>query len=304
MKVESLKATAPAVERKSNPPERSIWADLKALPRHREFWAVAGGMAALLFLFWPLVKALGGYWLDFDGYYAHGLLMPLASAFIIWSRWPKISSIPVKSSPWALLALIPSLYVTTIASRTEMPFLLSIMFVATLLSTVWFVAGARWLWALSGPILFLALGLPIFDRLIDTATFKLQLISTDTAEVMLKAAGLRVLRVDPTVLNLDNFDLNIAEACSGLKTTIAVSASVIFFMLITPMRWWAAAILAVVAIPLSIVVNGMRIALIGLVGNSQGEAAGLQFHDYSGYIALAVCFLVLAKLTKFLEARK
>jgi exosortase len=303
MKVDSMGA-APAVEAAPAQPSRNLWADLRGLPQHREFLAVLGGLAALLFLFWPLVKLLGGYWLDFDGYYAHGLLMPLASAFIIWSRWPKIGTIPVKGSMWALIALLPCLYVTTIATRTEMPFLLSAVFVATLLSTVWFVAGPRWLWALSGPILFLALGLPIFDRVIDSATFKLQLISTDTAEAMLKAAGLNVLRVDPTVLNLDNFDLNIAEACSGLKTTIAVSASVIFFMMITPMRWWAAAILAVIAIPLSIVVNGLRIALIGLVGNSQGAEAGMKFHDYSGYIALAVCFLVLAKLTKLLEAKK
>jgi exosortase len=300
MKVDSM-GVAPTV---SAAPSRNIWADLKTLPHHREFWAVVGGMAALLFLFWPLVKILSGYWLDFDGYYAHGLLMPLASIFIIWTRWPKIKEIPVKGSLWALTALVPCLYITTIATRTEMPFLLSIMFVATMLATVWFVAGARWMWALSGPILFLALGLPIFDRMIDSATFKLQLISTDTAEAMLKGVGLNVLRVDPTVLNLDNFDLNIAEACSGLKTTIAVSASVIFFMLITPMRWWAAVILAAVAIPLSIVVNGFRIAMIGLVGNSQGAEAGMRFHDYSGYIALAVCFLILAKLTKFLEARK
>ena len=303
MKVESMAQVPLAVEEKAVP-DRNLLTELREMTRTKEFALIAGTFGALLFAFWPLLKILGRYWLDFDGYYAHGLLMPFAAAYIIWARWPSIKDTPVRACWPAVLLFAPSLYVMAIASRTEMPFLMSVIFIFSLLSAVWFVAGFRWLMNLAPAILFLALGLPIFDRVIDTATFKLQLISTDTAELMLKLIGFNVLRVEPTVIHLDNFNLNIAEACSGLKTTIAVSASVLFFMLTTKLKWWAAALLALIAIPLSVLVNGLRISLIGVVGNTNGADAGMKFHDYSGYIALAVCFLALAKLTKLLEAKE
>lgn len=266
-----------------------------------ESLAVLAALAAILFAYWPLLALLPAQWLDFDSYYAHGLLVLPAAGYIAWLKWPKLKNLPVQGSWGALVLLIPTLYVGMLASRTVMPLLLSVLLIATLLFSIWFIAGFKWMTGLMPAVLFLILGLPILDRFIDTLTFKLQLISTDTAELMLKGIGLNVLRLDPTVLQLDNFDLNIAEACSGLKTTIAVTASVIFFMLTSPLKWWAHLLLAVIAVPLSVLVNSFRIALIGVVGNSNGTEAGIAFHDYSGYIALAVCFLALWQLSKFLE---
>lgn len=279
------------------------WGAAAALLKKPESLAVMVAAAAIAFAFWPLLALLPEQWLDFDSYYAHGLLVLPASAYIAWLRWPKLKEIPVSGSWTPLVFLLPVLYVGMLANRTVMPLVLSVLLILTLLLAVWHIAGFKWMTGLAPAILFLMLGLPILDRFIDTLTFKLQLVSTDTAELMLKGIGLSVLRLDPTVLQLDNFDLNIAEACSGLKTTIAVTASVIFFMLTTPLKWWAHLILASIAVPLSVVVNSFRIALIGVVGNTNGSEAGLAFHDYSGYIALILCFLVLWQLSKFLEDR-
>lgn len=279
------------------------WGAAAALLKRPESLAVIAAIAAIAFAFWPLLTLLPEQWLDFESYYAHGLLVLPASAYIAWLRWPKLKTIPVKGSWMPLLFLIPVLYVGMLANRTVMPLVLSVLLIVTLLLAVWHIAGFKWMTGLAPAILFLMLGLPILDRFIDTLTFKLQLVSTDTAELMLRGVGLSVLRLDPTVLQLDNFDLNIAEACSGLKTTIAVTASVIFFMLTTPLKWWAHLVLASIAVPLSVLVNSFRIALIGVVGNTNGSEAGLAFHDYSGYIALILCFLVLWQLSKFLEDR-
>ncbi|MCG9894102.1 MAG: exosortase/archaeosortase family protein [Fimbriimonadaceae bacterium] len=294
-------AAAPAAPGRAGP-KFDFEAVLTGLKRPESLATIGLAIAAIL-AFLPLFQFVWPLWLDSDSYYQHGLLIPFAAAYIIWSKWDKLQEIPVKGSWMGLVLLIPVLYLTVLANRTVMPLLLSVLFVAALLCLALFVAGWKWTWGLAPGIGFLILGLPILDRYIDQITFKLQVISTDTAEFMLKGVGLSVLRFNDTVLQLDNFDLNIAEACSGLKTTIAVSAAVVFFMLITRLRWWGYVLLSVVAIPLSIIVNGFRIALIGLVGNSQGAEAGIAFHDYSGYIALAVCFAALWGLTKFVEDR-
>lgn len=290
-------AVAPAAKKKID------WAKVAEFVKTKEFMAGAGAFVAILFAFWPLLSLLPANWMNFDSHYGHGLLIPPAAAYIIYARWSKMKDIPVKGSIWALALLLPTLYLAIVASRTVMPLVLSVAFITTLFAAVWYVAGFKWALALSPAIGFLILGLPVLDRVVDSWTFKLQLVSTDVAEGLLKLTGHNVLRSQATLLSMDNFDLNIAGACSGLKTTIAVSASVVFFMLVTPLRWWANAVLAVVAVPLSVFINGLRITMIGMVGNANGTEAGMQFHDYSGFIALVVCFFILAKLTKFLEVK-
>ncbi len=276
----------------------AVMAQVGALFRKPVFLATFIGVLAIVFCFGPLIPELRKRWLDMDSYYAHGLLIPLCAIYLIWERWEKIKALPVKPFLFALVPLALVLYVSLSAARAIMPMALSVLLITALLLSVLFVAGWRWMVATSPGILFLSLGMPIFDRVIDSTTMPLQIHSTTIAYYGLKVAGLDPYREDPTIILLDNFQLYVAAACSGLKTTIAVSAAVIFFMLIARLRWWANLILAVVAIPLSVLINGIRIFLIGVVGNTWGSDAGMKFHDYSGYIALALCFVILGWITK------
>jgi exosortase/archaeosortase family protein len=59
-------------------------------------------------------------------------------------------------------------------------------------------------------------------------------------------------------------------------------------------------IFAASILPLALFINGLRIALIGVVGNAWGPEAGAQFHDYSGYITLILCFFILFKGARLL----
>jgi exosortase/archaeosortase family protein len=88
--------------------------------------------------------------------------------------------------------------------------------------------------------------------------------------------------------------------CSGLKLLLALTAFTIFFVLIARLKWWAN-LLALGMIPvLAILINGLRIALIGVVGDTWGQDAGMTFHDYSGYITLIICFMILFKIFRWM----
>lgn len=273
--------------------------------RSKYFLMTVAVLGALVWCFWPWFRGeIWDRWMDMDSYYAHGALIPLCSAYLIYDRWDKIKNIPVKAFWPALIPLLILMYIGMPATRSIMTNLLSFVFVACIGLSVLFVAGWKWFKATLAPVLFTFLGLPVFEAKIDQMTLPLQMRSSDIAYFILST--LRVgnpYREEPTIIHLDNFQLYVAAACSGLKTTIAVSAAVIFFMLISKMRWWANLILAAIAIPLSLLINGIRISMIGAVGNAYGPAAGMQFHDYSGYIALILCFLILGFLTKKLEPK-
>jgi exosortase len=258
-------------------------------------------LGALCYAFWPLILQLKKLWLDMDSYYAHGLLVPFCAGYLVWDKWDKIKAIPVKPFFWAVVPLAGVLYIAHYASLSWMFLLLSLLIVASISLSVLFVAGWRWMAATLPATGFLMLGMPVFDRLIDRVTMPLQIKSTTIAFHLLNLLGFDPIRTQPTILYVDAYALQVAAACSGLKTTIAITAAVVFFMLISQLRWWANLVLAVIAIPLSLVVNGIRIAMIAIVGANNGADAAMKFHDYSGYIALALCFVVLGLITKRLE---
>jgi exosortase len=250
--------------------------------------------------FWPLIKKLPDLWFSTDGYYSHGLLVPLMVGYLIYDKWDRIKNIPVRGFWPALIPLGVLLYANYVAARSPRDLFLSMMLVGTLLLAIWFVAGFRWLLALSLPVLYLLLGLPIWEQVIDVYTQPLQTISTDMSEGMLKALGFVVHRMDATSLLLPNFSMYVGVPCSGLRTIIATVALTAFCIMIGRMQWWANLLLAAIAIPLCIIVNGFRIALIGVVGETMGHNAGMAFHDTSGHISIVVLILIIWNLTKAL----
>jgi exosortase len=258
--------------------------------------------------FWPLLRELPYMWLGVgawefrtgDGYYSHGLLVPLIAGYIIYRRWPLIKDIPVKQGWIALVPLLFFLRVLWAANTVDLQQVRSYALIIVLMSVVWLVAGFRWMVAVAPGVLYLLFALPIWTGFIDNYTNSLQQYSTSVAHIVLKGVGYNVFQEAPTTLLMDNFDLNVAVPCSGLKLLVAVTAFTVFFMLIARLRWWANGVMLVMILPLCLFINGLRIALIGVVGEEQGRSAGLQFHDYSGYITLLICFLILFKVARWL----
>jgi|SRR5579862_9881619 len=301
------------------------------------FWVYPALIAvgSLSVTFWPLFRYLPAIWFADDTYYAHGVVIPICSALIVWDRWDKLKVIPVKGSLWGLVGIAGVLYVLWFALRTEMHTFESLLLIFLLAASSLFVAGWRWLLGMPGvgadsgasglfphapswvrrsigvlhdfwnnslavPIGYLVFALPMWDHLIDSYTLRTQMASTNFSVWILKVVGLHPFREDATTIHLDNFTLDVGVACSGMKLVLAVSAISVFFMIVAKLRWWGNAVLIASILPLSLLVNSIRIVMIAWVGNTWGSAAGKQFHDYSGYISLVICFLALMKLTRVL----
>ena len=154
--------------------------------------------------------------------------------------------------------------------------------------------------AVSLPTMYLIFMLPLWSGAIDVYTNPLQLYSTKAAYHILNLIGQSPLMTPaaPTDIYLDNFVLNIAIPCSGLKLVLAVTAFTCFFLMIANLKWWGRLAMIVLVLPLCVFINGLRIALIGVVGNAYGNEAGMTFHDYSGYLTLLVCFFLLFKAAR------
>jgi exosortase len=257
-------------------------------------------LVALGVCFWPLFRILPSTWLSKDGYYSHGFLVPLISGYVVYRWWPKLRTIPVRGSMWAAPFLLATLFVTWAGGVADLRLVLSICLVAILFFGVWFVAGGRWALALALPCLYLLFAMPIWTFAIDFYTAPLQRLSTQVSFEMLRMAGFGPVMTDSTTIVLGNYQFEVAVACSGFKLLIAVTAFTAFFMMIGNLRWWGNLAMTAIILPLCLLINGLRVALIGVVGDSKGEAAALQFHDWSGYITLLICFFLLFKFARWL----
>jgi exosortase len=262
--------------------------------------------AGLIFLFWHLISRLGRLWMDDSGYYSHGFLVPFIAGYIIVKKWDQLKDIPVKTGYGGIPALAFFAYLAYVTTHTNINAILSIAFLFCILSCIWFVAGWRWMLALSLPVLYLGFALPLWTGAIDFYTNPAQLASTTVAFQILKAIGLSPIQMkgEPTNIYLDHYTFNVAVPCSGLKLILAVTAFTSFFMMVAKLKWWGYAAMTALILPLCVFVNGLRIALIGLVGNTFGstpeehDAAAHLFHDWSGYLTLLVCFFLLFKIAR------
>lgn len=258
-------------------------------------------LASLAILFFPLLQVVGVEWFGKDTYYAHGSIIPFCAIYVLYEWWPDLHRLRVKGSLFALIPLLGGLYLNFVAIITnQVPLMSSVALMIVIASIIWLLAGFRWVIATSPIMALLTFSLPVWRVYIDAYTIPLVNISTEISYFLLRLTGQDPYRASESVVMLNNFVLNVAEPCSGLKLILAVFSLAAFFMLVARLSFWGNLVLFLSALPLCLALNGLRIAMIGVVGNAFGSAAGSAFHDYSGYITLALCFYILMKLTRWL----
>jgi exosortase len=277
------------------------WNAIRNSPAFVPGVAIAIGLFAL---FWGLFKNLPSIWFGEDGYYSHGILVPLISGYVIYRWWPSLKNIPVKPSFIAVLPLLAILWMARFSVAFMVDSVSSGLLILALLSAIAFIGGWRWMLAVALPTVYLGFALPMWNMAISYYTNPLQTRSTDIAEKMLGLVGYQMHRDQNLILlfsGANRFDLDVGVPCSGFKLVLALYAFTIFFALIARLRWWANVVLVLlVPLPLALFINGLRIALIGVVGVEFGSEWGHKFHDYSGYISLIICFFMLFKIARWL----
>lgn len=269
----------------------------KETVRHPYFFPSAVGIVGLILMYLPFLVQVGKLWKD-DDYYSHGFLVPLLVAWQFKVRKPDFAKYPIKNGTLAAIFLLPLSLLQLVAYSGEFWVLHSISFVAASILTVWIIFGFRWALISSLPLGFLLFAFPVWSSFIDNYTNPLQILSTAVAERLLALFGFNPMKLSPTEIQLNNFALNVEVPCSGLKLLVAVACFTTHFVLIARNTMSFNVLMFILVLPLCLFINGLRIALIGVVGDMYGSEAGMKFHDYSGYITLLVCFYILFKFAR------
>ncbi len=258
--------------------------------------------ALLLALGWPVLRFWVFEWTKPESYYEHGPLVPLIAALMLWHRRDALRAVPKAPALPALALLLPALALLIFALKIQAEFLESCGLLLTVVGGVWLALGGRFVRAAAVPLAFLWLMAPLPGPLLNDATQRIQMASTVLANQILHLLTFGTT-LTGNLIQMEDFTLFVDVPCSGFKLLLSLltfGAAFAYLVDGGPVRRW---LLFVFSLPLSLLVNSVRVALIGVVGECVGPAAAHTFHDASGVITLVLGFTALFGLAKGLGCR-
>jgi exosortase/archaeosortase family protein len=129
------------------------------------------------------------------------------------------------------------------------------------------------------PLLFLYLMMPMPSVVFDEITNPIKVWSTEVAIAMLSPFYKILQTSQVTFMMPSGYELHVGVECSGFKVTIALLTFILFFFTIVDMPLWKKLILPAALLPIAVISNGLRIALIGVAGHEWGPYAAKVAHE-------------------------
>jgi exosortase len=228
-----------------------------------------------------------------DGNYSHGFLIIPIAVFFVWERRRKLLGTPVDPSSLGLVIVLVSMGLLSVGLLGFEFFLTRLSILGVLVGAVLFLLGWAHLRILFFPISFLLLMIPIPAIVFNQIAFPLQLLASQFGEMILMALRVPVLR-EGNVIFLANTTLEVAEACSGIRSLVSLLTLGIVYGYLVDSRIWMRTALALITIPIAILVNALRVTGTGLAASHYGpEVAEGFFHSFSGWLMFVVAFVAL-----------
>ncbi len=268
-------------------------------PREPFSWPAIGWFGALLFACYaPVLIALVKNW-NSDGDMGHGFFVPVVAAFIAWQKREELAAVAPRPNWWGLLVVAYAAFQLWIATLGAELFLARTAFVISIIGITLLLGGVAYVRILAFPLFLLFFMVPIPTVVYNRITFPLQMIATRAAEVALTWLQIPVLR-EGNVLDLPQQQLNVVEACSGIRSLLSLSfLSLVYGYFFEP-RTWMRALLFFLTIPIAIIANANRVTLTGVLAEYKPELAEGFFHEMSGWVIFMAALVILVFIHQLL----
>ena len=248
---------------------------------------------ALFWLYGGIVARLAAQW-GSDDNYAHGFLVVPFAVFVAWTRRDALRSAPVRPGLAGLALLSIGLLILVAGKLGAELFLTRLSLILVLAGAIGFVWGRVYLRVLALPLASLLFMIPLPAIVFNQITFPLQLVASTIGEGLIRGVGIPVLR-EGNVLQLPSRTLEVAEACSGVRSLGSLMMLALVLGYFTERRVGRRVLLALTAIPLSIAANAIRVAGTGIASEWISPAVAEGFlHTFSGLVMFSLAALGLA----------
>lgn len=258
-------------------------------------------LLGLLALYLPTYYSLAhGLWNSEEQ--AHGPIVLMVALWLLSQRRPQLIRLEARPAPiaGALSLLLGCLLYAIGRSQDILIFEVGsqIPVLAGLLLLEW---GWRAVRLCAFPLFFLLFMVPLPGAFVDAATASLKQYVSVIAETLLYAAGYPIAR-NGVVLTIGQYQLLVADACSGLHSMFSLSAmGLLYFYLIKHSSWLRNTILIAAILPMAFAANIVRVIALVLITYHFGNDAAQGFvHSFAGIMLFVVALLGLMLLDSLL----
>jgi len=258
----------------------------------RVSWRLVAWFGALLVLcYGPILYRMAVQWAT-DENMGHGFFVPVVAGYIAWRRRDALTFDPRRGNLWGLAIVIFAALLSLVATLGAELFTARMSFVVALVGVILYLGGMRWIKILSFPLALLLFMIPIPTIIYAQLTLHLQILASQLGEMLITLMGIPVLRAGNT-LQLPSQTLDIAEACSGIRSLLSLMFLSLVFAYFMDKKVWMRWALLAATIPIAIGANGIRVALTGLLSEIDTKLAGGMYHETEGYIVFIVALAAL-----------
>lgn len=222
--------------------------------------------------------------------WGHAYVMPLLAGYLVWLKRAEIAAERVRPfwpgmAPFLLGLMSYLFFIVGVPNHM----LQGCAMVLTVLGFALMVTGPGVFRHLFLPILFLLFSITISDQIMIKVTFQLQLIASKGAWLMLNIIGGIfgfLVDLEGNTLTVAGAKLNVAEACSGMRMVVAFYALAAAVGVMGCRHWWQRIALLLLAAPVAIFMNVVRVTVLGLLSLRDPNLAAGEAHMMIGTLLL------------------
>ena len=257
--------------------------------------------AGMLLVFREPLLAMEQQW-DVSPMYSYGYVVPLISAYLIWSRRDEFAARAIQPSRlWGGATILGSLAMLAIGRVNGIQVLEQVSFVSTIAGIVWFVFGRAYLILAAPAIAYLLFMVPLWDAFTEPLHWPFQVNSAKLGVSMMQAIGIPVYR-DTTIIALPNLVIEVARECSGVNYLVAVLALALPMAFLRLTQTWRRVVLIASSLIVAALANSLRVAIIGtLAYYDVGSPLHGPFHVLHGLFVAGIGFVVIFVGLRLLE---
>ena len=253
--------------------------------------------AAFVAAYLPVWKNLVTFWHASEDY-SHGFLIVPLSLYIIWQKRGTLAKTPIYPSWWGVCLVVFSLIVYVVAYFAEVTTLASVSMILALTGVIIYLFGVAFLKQIIFPLFLLLLMIPVPAQVYSAVTIPLQLMVSKASAGAAWLMGIPLYREGNLIHLPDRTLARVVQACSGLRSMIALLTLGAVFGYMTLHSNWLRAILFFSGIPFAILVNIVRVlAMIVAFHYFQYDLTSGNVHTVFGLIIFLLALALIA-LTK------
>ncbi|MBW2399306.1 MAG: exosortase, partial [Deltaproteobacteria bacterium] len=248
--------------------------------------------ALAIAVFAPILYYMILHW-KADANYSHGFLVAPLALYFAWERLPQLKRAPIDPTWWGVVPLLAGALFLMLGRLGVELMSMRIAFVLTLIGILLLTLGRSPSRILAFPLLFLFLMVPLPQSLVNVIAFPLQLSAANLAVASLHTLGIPAL-LEGNIIHLADTQLFVAEACSGLRSLMALGTLGVVFAYFFRKNPIERVVLIASTIPIAILVNAFRVALTGYLTHRYGSAAAEgAIHQLEGFFTFGLAFALL-----------